>query len=111
MANSARPEVRKPPDLKPVEKPVPIKPREKVDKSKLAQSPEAIRAKLESRKTEPSVTGKASFQSKDVDHLQPQEYVSRKPEKPAAKEQEEPEKPTGKAVFEAKELSTPPPKR
>jgi len=94
---------------KPVPKPAPRKEKVITDKSDLAQSPEAIRAKLEARKNEPAtVTGKASFQSKDVDHLQPQEYVSRKPEKPASTE---PEQPTGKAIFESKELSTQPPKR
>lgn len=93
---------------KPQPKQKPKKLTEKVDKSNLAQSPEAIRAKLEARTPDPTASGKASFQSKDVDHLQPQEYISRKVEKPDPAALKETEKPSGKAIFEVKELSNPP---
>lgn len=65
------------------------------------------KAALEAEKAKAPTTGKASFVSKDIEPVVPQEAPRRRPTKP---EIEEPAKPTtGKAVFESRDLSNPPP--
>ena len=77
----------------------------------MAQTPEEIRKKLESREDTETSAGKAVFGAKDIEpapEVAPRE-VAPEPEE-VIKEEEEPPKPTsGKAVFESKELSNPPP--
>ena len=68
----------------------------------IAQSPEEIRRKLSAR--DKTSSGKASFSSKDVKHEMPMKPDRRKNDITRQ------ESPTGKAVFEAKELSKPAPK-
>ncbi len=73
-------------------------------KRDIAQTPEDIRKKLAARQSQSS--GKASFAAKDIPHVEPREQPKKKPEAPA----DEPPK-TGKAVFEARDLSKPDPGR
>jgi hypothetical protein len=71
-------------------------------KQDVAQTPEEIRRKLEARQGDSGATGRASFGSKDIKPAGPQDVP--KPRKP----KEEPVKrPSGKAVFESKDLSSP----
>ena len=78
-----------------------------VGKSEIAQSPEAIRKKLAARQ-QPTVTGKATFGSKDIDHAMPAVDKTRPPVE-ASPEPAPPSK--GKAIFESKDLSKPGPIR
>lgn len=72
----------------------------------IARTPEAIRQKLAERQ-QPS-TGKASFASKDIEPEVKQEPF-RRPPTPKAPEPEP--MPTGKAVFESRDLSKPDPNK
>ena len=74
------------------------------EKRDFAQTPDEIRKKLEARQGDSSSSGKASFSAKDIEHATPR-VVPRKVEKEPVKE-EPPERPTGKAVFESKDLSS-----
>jgi len=84
------------------------KPKKDEESENVAQTPEEIRKKLESRGSSPQSAEKASFGSKEVKHAAPQEFRA-KPEKKKAPEPEKPiERPTGKAVFEVKDLTEKP---
>ena len=68
------------------------------DKRDLAQTPEEIRKKLQTRQESSSSSGKASFDSKDIEPAGPQDArLKHKPD----------EHPKGKAIFESKDLSSP----
>mgnify|MGYP003634329538 FL=1 len=71
------------------------------------------RVELEREKAQQPTTGKASFISRDIEPITPQEMRAPVPKpkpQPAQKPKNEPEQPrTGKAVFESKDLSSPPP--
>lgn len=83
-------------------------PRSVEEKPPIAQSPDEIRAKLAARQSS-SGTSKASFTAKDIEPAAPQEFRHRRPAKEEEKEKPVPEKPRGKAVFEARDLSEPKP--
>lgn len=72
-------------------------------KGAIAQSPEEIRKKLAERQAA-GTTARASFTAKDIEPGYPQDFGGRK-----EKEKPEPEKPKGKAIFEARDLSKPKP--
>ncbi|MCH8981014.1 hypothetical protein IH922_03235 [candidate division KSB1 bacterium] len=69
---------------------------------KRAQTPDEIRKKLEARQGDSSSSGKASFSAKDIKHATPREAPPKAEEKPVKEEPAEP--PTGKAVFESKDV-------
>jgi len=83
----------------------PVKPvAEKDEERDIAQTPDEIRKKLEARPGDSGSFGKASFGSKDIE---PQEVpVPREAEEEPVRE-EPVERPTGKAVFGSKDLSSP----
>ena len=68
------------------------------------------KAELEAEKAKQPTTGKASFISKDIEPEVPQEAPRRRPaaNKPADEKAPEPPR-SGKAVFESRDLSNPPP--
>ncbi len=72
------------------------------DKQEVAQTPQEIRRKLEAREKAANPTGRASFGSKDIEPIVPQDIPRRK-EKP--QEEKVAERPSGKAIFESKDLS------
>lgn len=80
------------------------------DNKDIAQTPEEIRRKLETRRDQESA-GKATFAAKDVAHAMPQEFYGRKTqaeedrESAEAEEKEEAKPRTGRAVFESRDLS------
>lgn len=99
-------------DLSNTPAPVAVKAEPKIEKPKkkksVAQTPEEIRKKLEARQSDSTFDGKASFNSKEIKHAAPQEFRAR-PEKKKTPEPETPvERPTGKAVFEVKDLTKSP---
>ena len=67
----------------------------------IAQTAEAIREKLAER--QPASQGKATFEGKDIDN--PNERYSTPPPPRPRKEPEEPPPTSGKAAFEAKDLT------
>tara|TARA_B110000093_G_scaffold146429_1_gene158641 strand:+ start:1380 stop:2474 length:1095 start_codon:yes stop_codon:yes gene_type:complete len=79
----------------------------------IARTPEAIRQKLAERQQTSS--GKASFISKDIEPEVPHEPFQKPKEPQEPKEPKEPKppapRPTGKAVFESRELSKPDPRK
>jgi hypothetical protein len=76
----------------------------------IARTPEAIRQKLAERQQTSS--GKASFISKDIEPEVPHEPFQ-KPKEPQEPKEPKPlaPRPTGKAVFESRELSKPDPRK
>ncbi|MBL4679402.1 MAG: hypothetical protein JKY88_01615 [Pseudomonadales bacterium] len=88
----------------------------KAESKKIALSPEEIRQKLAARQ-QPSNMGKATFESKDVEHamsntgaLEPGASKAEAPKSPQDPETE-PSPSKGKAVFESKDLSSTGPTR
>ena len=76
----------------------------------IARTPEAIRQKLAERPQTSS--GKASFISKDIEPEVPHEPFQKPKEPQEPKEPKPPApRPTGKAVFESRELSKPDPRK
>ncbi len=69
------------------------------------------KAELEKEKAQQPTTGKASFISKDIDPIVPQEVRQTRKKVEAEESDTTPEPPkSGKAIFESRELSNPPPK-
>jgi hypothetical protein len=98
-----------PPEIKPqLKKEKKAKPVKSEKNKSVAQTPEEIRKKLESRQSSSQPGEKASFGAREIKHAAPQEFRA-KPEKKKTPEPEKPiERPTGKAVFEVKDLTEKP---
>lgn len=91
----------------PVDRPERAQPRPK----SAAEIAAERRAELEAEKAKQPTTGKASFISKDIEPILPQEAPRRRPAPEAGPDKKQPEPPrSGKAVFESRDLSNPPPK-
>lgn len=85
----------------------PVEQQEKPKELSEAERAAIRKAELEAEKAQQPTTGRASFVSKDIEPVVPQEAPRKRP---AAEQPKEPEPPkSGKAVFESRDLSTPPP--
>lgn len=84
----------------------PVKQKEKTQAEIAAER----RREWEAEKARQPTTGKASFISKDIEPVYSQEVPQKKPKPSETEKKPEPPK-TGKAIFESRDLSNPPPRQ